>query len=38
MTLLVFLKYAVQIVVIVVLGFLIAVPLWLAGRRFLRNE
>jgi hypothetical protein len=38
MTLLVFLKYAVQIVVIVVLGFLIAVPLWRAGRRFLRNE
>lgn len=38
MTLLVFLKYAVQVVIIVVLGFLIAVPLWRMGRRFLRGE
>jgi hypothetical protein len=37
MTLLVFIKYAVQIVLIIVLGFLIAVPLWRAGRRFVRK-
>ncbi len=38
LTLLVFLKYALHIVLIIVIGFLIAVPLWRAGRRFLRNE